>query len=165
MTSKVSVLQTPAKGQAVTFRTELPQASRVVIPTAASRRNKLGRVFNMNVMELNILAGGDVQDGVGVFLGHVGQHFHLPRVQAAEGNFNALHSRSVPERFRALGKRVVREIQVLGGDAVVAPAIVVALTVRAAAQPRFGEDLVLDLPLLLQGNLCFEGINLGRPRG
>ena len=38
VTSKDCVRQTPAIGQAVTLRTVLPQASRVVIPTAARRR-------------------------------------------------------------------------------------------------------------------------------
>ena len=42
MTSNVSVWQTPASGQAVTLRTELPHASRVVMPTAASRRMSVG---------------------------------------------------------------------------------------------------------------------------
>ena len=42
VTSKVSSRQTPARGQAVTLRTVLPHASRVVMPTAASRRIKLG---------------------------------------------------------------------------------------------------------------------------
>ena len=42
MTSKTSSWQTPAIGQAVTLRTELPHASRVVMPTAASRRISAG---------------------------------------------------------------------------------------------------------------------------
>jgi hypothetical protein len=46
VTSKVSVLQTPASGQPVTLRTVLPQASRVVIPTAA-RRRKMDGVSSM----------------------------------------------------------------------------------------------------------------------
>ena len=40
--SKASVWQTPASGQAVRLRTPLPQASRVVIPTAARRRIRSG---------------------------------------------------------------------------------------------------------------------------
>ena len=42
VTSKTSPWQTPASGQAVTLRTELPHASRVVIPTAASLRIRFG---------------------------------------------------------------------------------------------------------------------------
>src|SRR5581483_975927 len=41
VTSKVSSAQTPAKGHAVTLRTELPQASRVVMFAAARRRMTL----------------------------------------------------------------------------------------------------------------------------
>ena len=41
-TSNDSVWQTPAYGQAVTLRTVLPHASRVVMPTAASRRIRSG---------------------------------------------------------------------------------------------------------------------------
>ena len=41
ITSKICSRQTPAIGQAVTFRTELPQASRVVIPTDAKRLKQL----------------------------------------------------------------------------------------------------------------------------
>ena len=42
VTSNVSSRQTPASGQAVTLRTVLPHASRVVMPTAASRRIRSG---------------------------------------------------------------------------------------------------------------------------
>ena len=42
VTSKTSSVQTPAYGQAVTLRTEFPQASRVVIFAAARRRIRLG---------------------------------------------------------------------------------------------------------------------------
>src|ERR1041384_5925909 len=46
VTSNDSVLQTPAYGQAVTLRTELPQASRVVPPTGASGPACLGCARN-----------------------------------------------------------------------------------------------------------------------
>ena len=42
VTSNVSVRQTPATGHPVMLRTPLPQASRVVMPTAASRRISVG---------------------------------------------------------------------------------------------------------------------------
>ena len=42
VTSNTSSRQTPDSGHAVTLRTELPQASRVVMPTAASRRINVG---------------------------------------------------------------------------------------------------------------------------
>ena len=42
MTSNAWVWHTPATGQVVTLRTELPHASRVVMPAAASRRIRSG---------------------------------------------------------------------------------------------------------------------------
>ena len=42
VTSNVCSRQTPAMGHAVTLRTELPQASRVVMPTDASRHMMAG---------------------------------------------------------------------------------------------------------------------------
>ena len=36
-----------------------------------------GRVFNVNEVELDVLAGGDVGDAVGVFFAEVGEHFEL----------------------------------------------------------------------------------------
>ena len=40
-----------------------------------------GRVFDVDEVELEVLARGDVGDRVGVFLGELGQHFQLARVQ------------------------------------------------------------------------------------
>ena len=42
VTSNACVVHTPATGQVVTLRTELPHASRVVMPAAASRRIRSG---------------------------------------------------------------------------------------------------------------------------
>ena len=69
-------------GQAVTLRTVLPHASRVVMPTAASRRMQVGRVLDVDEVELDVLAGGDVQDAVRVLLGQLGQHVQLRRRSA-----------------------------------------------------------------------------------
>ena len=108
MTSKASVWQTPASGQAVTLRTELPQASRVVIPTAARRRKIVGRVLDVHEVKLDVLPGGDVADAVGIFLGQVGQHAHLLGIERAERDLDPLHAGGVPERLGALGQRAGR---------------------------------------------------------
>ena len=63
-----------------------------------------GRVFDVNVVQLEILPGGDVRDAVGIFLGEVGQRFQLLRIQSAGGNLDALHARSVPHGVRAFGQ-------------------------------------------------------------
>ncbi len=83
VTSNASVRQTPAYGQAVTLRTVLPHASRVVMPTAASRRMQVGRVVDVDEVQLEVLARGHVQDAVGVLLGEIGQHVELVRGQRA----------------------------------------------------------------------------------
>ena len=132
VTSKACVRQTPAIGHAVTLRTVLPHASRVVIPTAAKPPHNRWRVFDMDVVELEILARRDVSDGIRVLFGEFGQHFQLMRVQSAERNFDALHAGRVPQRSWSL--RVRRGVFELAGLlAVVSLAIVVPLAVCASA--------------------------------
>jgi len=57
----------------------------------------------VNEVKLNVLAGGDVGDSVGIFFAKIGQHFELRGVEAAEGNFDALHAGGVPESVGAFG--------------------------------------------------------------
>ena len=54
-------------------------------------------------MDLEVLARGDVQDFLGVFFGHVGQHFHLFGRQPTEGDFDPHHARGVPDCVWPLG--------------------------------------------------------------
>ena len=63
-----------------------------------------GCVVNVNEVELNILARGDVRDAVGIFFGQFGEDFELRRVKPAERNFDALHAGRVPERVRTFGE-------------------------------------------------------------
>ena len=119
-----------------------------------------GRVFNVDEVKLNVLAGGDVRDAVRVFLAEIGQHFQLGGVQAAEGNFDALHARRVPEGVGAfrVGGGIVEGA---GGLAVRALAVVITLPVSAAPQPGFREDAVFDLALFLEGDLVFKDVDFG----
>ena len=71
--------------------------------------HEVGRVFDVDVVELDVLARGDVQDAVGVFLGQLGQHVELLGRDAAEGDLDALHARRVPERLGALGELAGRD--------------------------------------------------------
>ena len=123
--------------------------------------HEIGRVFDVDVVQLHVLAGGDVADGVGVLLGDVGEDIHLSRVQAPEGYLDALHARRIPHGLHALGRRGGKR-QAAVGDAVVALAVVITLAVGAAAQPRLGEQLVLDLALLLELDLAFEDVDFAR---
>src|SRR5262249_22475424 len=125
----------------------------------------VGRVVDVDVVELKVLAGGDVTDGVGVFFGEVGEHLHLFWVQPAGGGLDALHAGCIPEGVGSLQQATRRVVERAGGDAVVALTVVVALAVGAAAQAGFGEDLVLDLALLLQLDLGLEDVDFTAPLG
>ena len=61
----------------------------------------------MDVMELNVLPRGDVADAVGIFLGKLGEHIHLIRVEGAKRNLNSLHARRIPECVGAFGQPVI----------------------------------------------------------
>ena len=63
-----------------------------------------GRVLDVHVVKLKVLARGDVGDAVGVFLGQFGHGFQLRGVQPAGGDLDALHARGVPHGVRALGQ-------------------------------------------------------------
>ena len=55
-------------------------------------------------MKLKILAGGDVSDAVGIFLGQLRHGFELRRIEAAAGNLDALHAGRVPHGVGAFGQ-------------------------------------------------------------
>ena len=62
------------------------------------------RVVDVDEVELEVLARGDVDDAVGVLLGEVGQDLELPGVDAAERDLDPLHAGRVPQRGRPLGE-------------------------------------------------------------
>jgi hypothetical protein len=165
VTSKVSVRQTPAIGQAVTLRTTLPQASRVVMPTAANRRMSAGVSSMWMKWQLEVLARGDVGDAVGVFLGQLGHDLELARVEAAKRHFDALHPRRVPGGGGPFGQVARRILNLARLDAVVALAVVIALAVHAAPQPRLRKQLLVELALFAQLDLGIEDVDLLRQVG
>ncbi len=112
-------------------------------------------------MKLHVLAGRDVADRVRVLFGHSRELVHLIRVQAAEGDLDALHAGRIPGGLRPLG-RLGGKRQAAVADAVVALAVVVALPIGAAAQPGLPEQLVLDLALLLELDLAFVDVDFAR---
>ncbi len=118
----------------------------------------------MDVVQLDVLAGRDVADSVGVLFSHVRQNIHLLRAEAAEWNLDALHPRGVPDGVRAFG-RGGWERQAPVCDTVVALTVVVALTIGAPAQPGFAEQLVLDLALFLELDLALKYVDLARQIG
>jgi hypothetical protein len=114
----------------------------------------------VDVVELNILAGGDMGDIVGVLFGEVGESFELSGVEAAEGDLDALHAGRIPHGVGAFGvRRGVGEGA--GGGAVVALAVVITLAVSAAAEAGFSKDAVLNLALFFEGDLAVEDVEFG----
>ena len=64
---------TPAYGQAVMLRTELPQASRVVRPASARRRIAGSTSCSFDEVQLDVLPRRDVAEAARVALGDVGE--------------------------------------------------------------------------------------------
>src|SRR6185437_9407642 len=121
------------------------------------------RVFDVDEVELNVLAGGDVGDAVRVLFAEVGQGFELGGVEAAVGNLDALHARGVPHGAGAFRGNVgVREGA--GGFAVGALTVVIALAVGAAAESGFGEDAVFNFAVFAEGDFVFVDVELGGER-
>jgi hypothetical protein len=53
-------------------------------------------VFDVDIVKLEILAGGNVRDRVGILFRKFSEHFQLPRVQSPEWNLDALHPGRIP---------------------------------------------------------------------
>ena len=118
------------------------------------------RVVDVNVVELKILPRGHVRDAVGVLLGQLRHRLELIRVEPSARNLDPLHARSIPHRVRTFGEVAGRIRNLLNLRAVVPLAVVVALAVGSPAQPRFGEEALVHLALLAQGDFRFEDIQL-----
>ena len=82
------------------------------------------------------------------------------RVEAAEGNFDALHAGGVPHGAGAFGGDG-GVVDGASGFAVRALAVVITLAVGAAAKARFGEDAVFDFALLAKSDFVFEDVDFG----
>ena len=113
----------------------------------------------MDEVELDVLAGGDVQDAVRVFLGALGEHVELLRCDAAVRDLDAQHARRVEDGVGAF-REVRRVLEALLCLAVVPQAVVVALPVGAAPKPGLSEDPFLHPALLAKFDLGFEDIDL-----
>ena len=119
-------------------------------------------IVDVDIVELDVLAGGDVAHAVTVFLGQVRECVHLVCCEPAERDLDPLHPGCVPDSVGSLGEPVRGERQQLDAGAVVPLAVVVALSIGAASQAGFGEHLVVDLALALQGDLVLVGVDLTR---
>ena len=102
-------------------------------------------------MILNILPRRDVEHAVRVFLGEICKHVHLLWIHAAKRNLDALHARSVPKRVGPL-RQIGRVVQFLRADSVMPVPVVVALAITSPSQSCLGENLLVELALLAQGD-------------
>ena len=116
-------------------------------------------ILDMNVMQLHILARGDVADRIRVLFPQIGEDVQLTGGQASEGDLDALHPGRMPHRVRPL-RALLGEYQLLGAGAVEPLPIVVALSVRPAAQTSLREDDFVQLVLFAQVNLGLENVDL-----
>ena len=119
-------------------------------------------VVEVDEMQLEVLTGGDVGDSVGVLLGQFRHRFELLRVHPAVRDLDSQHPRRVPQSVGAFGRIAFGVGQLAGFLPVMALAVVVALAVGAAAKPRLGENLLVDLALAAQLDLRLEFVNLLR---
>ena len=115
--SRTSKGQAPARWQPCTLRTVSPQASRVVSPTVARSRSSVGDPLELHVVELDVLAGGEVAPAPRVALGDVGHAVELLGGDRAAGRLDADH--------------------------LVVAAL--ALAVDAVVEPEDAEDVVVEL--------------------
>ena len=121
--------------------------------------HEVGCVFDVYVVDLNILARGDVQYAVRIFFGYVGQYLHLVGGKTAIRDFDALHTRRIPDRVWPFEKVAAGVLEWFGYLAVKALPIVVALAVNTAAKAGFGKDAVVDLSLFFLFDLRFKCID------
>ena len=75
----------------MTLRTVSPHASRDVRPTAARSRQEVGDALELDEVELDVLAGGQVAPAPRVLLGDVRHGVELVGGQAAVGELGADH--------------------------------------------------------------------------
>src|SRR5215831_13340119 len=122
-----------------------------------------GRVFDVYVVKLKVLARGDVGDAIRIFFSEISHRFELLGVKAAARNLDALHAGRVPHGHGALGEFAGGILHLLDFGAVAALAVVVTLSVSAAAEARFGENALVELALLAESNLRVKNIDLVRP--
>src|SRR5262245_44058372 len=121
--------------------------------------HQIRRVVDVNEMQLEILTCGDVKNTVGVFFGEIRQSVQLDWGDAAEGDFDPLHSRRIPKRIRTFG-HVAQEGELLRSNTVMPMPVVITLAVTASTKSSFRKNLLVKFPRSPQRHLAFEGVDL-----
>jgi hypothetical protein len=127
--------------------------------------HEIGRIVDVNEVELNILARRDVEDRIRILFSELRHHFQLLGAELAERDLDPLHAGRVPQGARPFGELGSRKRERPLFDAVVPLAVVVALAVHAPAKACFGKELLLDPPLLSEVDLSLENVDLFSPGG
>ena len=113
------------------------------------------RVFDMNEVQLEILASRNVPDAIGVLFRQIGHAFELLWSHPAVRNLNPLHAGSVPHRVRSLGDFLgKREGLRLG--AVMTLAVVISLAVDAPPQTCFSKYFFVEFYLGCEARFPFR---------
>ncbi len=127
--------------------------------------HKRGGIFNMNIVQLEVLPGSDMANAIRILLRQVGQDLQASCIHAAERYLDSLHAGRVPHGHWPFGKIIARKTQRALCLTIVALAIVVSLAIDSASQARFCKDLVVYFPLFLKCDLGLEDIYLFGQRG
>ncbi len=115
--------------------------------------HQIGRVVDVDKMQLKILPGSHMANGIGILFRQIGQGVHLFSAQSPKGNFNAHHTGRIPSGVRPFGEVAGGIIERLLSRAIVPQAVIVALTVDTAPQTRLGKDFFIDFILTPQLDL------------
>ena len=124
--------------------------------------HQIGRVVDVYVVQLKVLARRNVQDAVRVLVGQICQRLHLRDAQAAIRYLDALHARRIPHGVRALRECAGWKVERPRLNAVVTLTVVIALSVDAAAQARLGKHLFIQAVLAAQFHLALEDVDFMR---
>src|SRR2546428_13970100 len=101
-------------------------------------------MINMDEVILNILTSGNMGYPVRIFLGQIGKHLHLLRIEPAEGNYDPHHTGGVPNRFRYFGQAQAGQLDFLYLLNVMSLSIIVAFSIDAASMTAFRTNRCID---------------------
>ena len=128
-------------------------------PNRRKPPHEIGRIADVNVMHLKVLARRNVQHPDRVLFRKVRHRLQLIRTYPARRNFQTHHARSVENRFGAFGNVFARIVDFLRALPVMTLAVVVPLAVDAPAKPLFRENLFVNAARVPQLNLRVEDVD------
>src|SRR5579859_92611 len=121
-----------------------------------------GRVVNLDIVELKILAGRNMGNAIGVFFRQLAHYLELLGIESAAGNLDALHARCVPHGYWTFGQLTRRIADLLHLLPIVPLAVIIALAIGTPAKPGFGKKALIELAVLSQRDFGLKYVNLAR---